>query len=112
MTWKDIPDAQMEAFDIARYTCTARYPRNPREQEPLTEAQLDLLYDYYTGEMTDCMREFGYDVPPAPSRQEFRESYTTNPWLPHGGAITETDPRRNAAFEAACPQLPDGLYDS
>lgn len=113
IAWTDVPNEQMEAFDIARYKCSAMYPRDPSHQEPLSESQLDRLYEYYTGEMTECLISLGYDVPPAPSRQAFGESYSTKPWLPFDSAYAtaQDDPEAYALLEKTCPQVPDDLWD-
>lgn len=112
VVWSDVPDAQVEAFDIARFKCSAMYPRDPAHQEPLKESQLDRLYDYYSGEMTQCLTALGYDVPSAPSRETFRETYATDPWLPFEDAYANAgSPEAAALLEDACPQIPADLWE-
>ncbi len=110
--WLDVPTAQMQGFDIARFTCSAMYPRDPSHQEPLTEAQLDWLYNYYTGEMTECLTELGYDVPPPPSAQAFRETYyTDHPWLPFSDAYRQVQSQKEYdTLATTCPQAPDEIW--
>lgn len=109
--WENVPDAQMEAFEIARYVCSVKFPRDPSEQEPLTAAQLDRLYDYYTGELTDCVRSLGYEVSKAPSREVFRETYATSPWMPTDDAYAAgLSPEEYSTLAQACSEIPEDLW--
>lgn len=107
--WGDI--SQVQAFDVARYVCTAKFPRDPKYQRPLTDAQLDRLYSYYVGDLTECLTGLGYQISPPPSQQVFRETYDTDPWLPIADAAYQADsPEKWAEIVRTCPQVPDDLY--
>ncbi len=107
--WGNI--SQVQAFDVARYVCTAKFPRDPKYQRPLTDAQLDRLYSYYVGDLTKCLTGLGYQISPPPSQQVFRETYDTDPWLPIADAASRADsPEKWAEIVRTCPQVPDDLY--
>jgi hypothetical protein len=104
---------QGEAYAVAFYTCEAKYPYDPKYIRPLTDAQLGLLYDYFVTSLQPCLIGEGYDVPPAPSRQEFLENYAANGgWFVYEGvAAAHVGPEEFTRINKACPQLPDNLYD-
>ncbi|WP_168627205.1 hypothetical protein [Cryobacterium sp. BB307] len=107
--WGDI--SQVQAFDVARYVCTAKFPRDPKYQRPLTDAQLDRLYLYYVGDLTECLTGLGYQISPPPSQQVFRETYYEDAWLPIADAASRADsPEKWAEIVRRCPQAPDDLY--
>ena len=63
----DDPDLQ-RAF----YQCVAANPRIPDERErPLSEEQLDFIYDYYQSWLVPCMIMNGFTPSAAPTRVEF-----------------------------------------
>lgn len=112
LEWGSVPQAQASAFELARYTCSAQFPQDPKFLRPLTGEQLGRLYDYYTGDLTACLTELGYEVPAPPSRQEFQDTYATSPWLPFSEAAEQaTAAGASAELAAACPQLPATLWE-
>lgn len=112
LEWGSVPQAQMSAFELARYTCSAQFPQDPKFLRPLTGEQLGRLYDYYAGDLTECLTELGYEVSAPPSRQEFQDTYATSPWLPFTEAAEQaTAPGASAELAAACPQLPETLWE-
>lgn len=110
----DMNPGQSEPYDIALYDCQARYPLDPKYSDPLTEEMIAKIYDHYVDELTPCVEGLGYDVPTAPSRQRFMETYATNPWNPLGDIITEIAASENGndiqLLLEACPELPPDLY--
>ncbi|HWK19842.1 MAG TPA: hypothetical protein VNR37_03610 [Microbacteriaceae bacterium] len=110
----EVPAEQEEAFELARYVCTARYPLDPKISRPLDDDQISRLYDYYVGEHIKCLEELGYTIPEPPTRQSFIETYATQPWLPIQFAAQQA---RALGMDAmvemmrTCPQLPEGLWN-
>lgn len=103
-----LPAVQAEAYDVALFKCSASYPMSPEFSSTMTTAQLDSLYDYYTGDLTECLTALGFEISPAPSRQAFQESYVSHPWLPFEEAFRQLLERGDdpAELEQKCPQMP------
>jgi hypothetical protein len=74
----------------------------PPQAPPLTDEVLSGLYDLSLAQV-QCLRDAGYPVTPAPSREVWIESYTSSspPWLPLE-AVYQTGGDVPAAV-AACP---------
>jgi hypothetical protein len=110
----DMHTSQAEAYDIGMYDCQARYPLDPKYSEPLTDDQLSLIYDYNVDELTPCAEALGYEIGPAPSRQQFIETYDTEPWLPLGDIIQSIAATGDGGdiqkLLEACPDVPPNLY--
>lgn len=108
--WGDIGQAQ--AFDVARYACSAKFPQDPKYMRPLNDAQLDKLYNYYVGDLTQCLTDLGYKTSAPPSQQVFRETYDSAPWLPFSEAASQVagSPELRAELDRECAQVPDYLY--
>ncbi|WP_439564168.1 hypothetical protein [Microcella sp.] len=109
----DLAEAQRSAYQLALYVCAARYPLDPKYNEPLDEAQMKKLYEYYVNELSTCLRELGYEPSPAPSLQGFIDSYASDPWLPWVEAsllAAPSGPNATAELETRCPQLPPDLW--
>ena len=103
---------QQAAFEIARYVCTAQYPLDPKYRRAPNDQQMNALYDYYVGELTECVTNLGYEVSPSPSRQEFLDTYDTDPWLPFDDAVHQAeDGEALTTLTHRCPQLPSDFFD-
>ncbi len=104
--------SQQKAYDLARYTCKAMFPIEPKYLVPLDAGKLSALYDDYTTRLVPCLEERGVVVPAAPSRQTFIDSYYSGTtWEPYANTHTlSEDEWRKLNLE--CPQVPDGYYDS
>lgn len=68
---------------------------------PLSESFLAGLYELLS-DQADCLRAEGYDVPEAPSRQEWVESYSGESWNPLGAVHASGRDVHEAA--RSCPQ--------
>ena len=81
-----LPDAQRGQNApalVALWTCGAEYTIDPRTQLPLDNRQLRLLYDYFRGPLTDCLRDHGIDVGDAPSFPSFVDGFSDHSqWTP------------------------------
>jgi len=95
---------------LATYECQAKYPINPRVMVQLNDDQLRYLYEYYTQIATPCLNEEGYDVPPAPSLQNFVGNYgQPGSWQPFWLVETKTNEEWEA-INKKCPQTPKELF--
>ena len=55
----NIPDDQWEAYHLAYYTCTARYPVRLDLDRPPTEDEVEALYWHLTKQFLPCLAEEG-----------------------------------------------------
>lgn len=69
----EVSEGQQEAFSLALYTCTARYPIAAEDMAPLDETQMGALYDHWQDETIPCLEALGYAVEQPPSRESFVE---------------------------------------
>lgn len=99
---------QAEQFAVAKYICVAQYPLEEKYTAPLDDEQLGNLYDYMTLVQTPCLEALGFDIPAAPSRQRFIETYVTAPeWLPYGSLPRDVLMGDQLPdIQAACPEDP------
>lgn len=114
----NIPPEQAQAQREAAYRCSVRFPFDPRYEQPLSNEQLQILYEYRTGELAECLKSEGYIVPDPPTVEVFIESHADPGavvWHPY----PEDDPRLHDMDEwyrinEVCPQNPplDVLYGS
>lgn len=74
-----IPEAQVDAFNLAEYTCKAQYPLAAQYTEPLEGEQLGVVYDFWLTETIPCLADLGYEVEEPPSRDVF---IAGEPWDP------------------------------
>jgi hypothetical protein len=108
----EVSAEQSEAYDVAFYVCQTQYPLDPKYNEPLTDDQLSLLYEYYTGELSECLHGLGYTFSDPPSKQSFIDSYTTAPWGPWYESVQQvTSDAEYDTLVRTCPQLPTNLYE-
>jgi len=109
-----IPVEQDQAFQLARYVCSARYPLDPRMNRPLSPDQLSRLYGFYVGEQLRCIEGLGYEVPDPPTEQTFLETFDSDPWLPFRFAMPQALEKGESALAElmqTCPQQPGDLWD-
>jgi hypothetical protein len=100
--------SQAEAFALAMYVCQAQFPLDPKYDVQVTDEQLGKLYDYLTLVQVPCLEALGFDIPEAPSKARFVETYFDAPeWLPYT-AVTSPEAPAEAAERAIelCPQNP------
>lgn len=73
----------------------------PPMTPPLSESFLAGLYELFQVQ-AECLRSAGYDVPEAPSRQEWVENYSGESWNPLGAV--HASGRDVAQAARSCPQ--------
>lgn len=102
---------QEEAFAIARYVCDVRFPSDPKFTAPLDDAQLTLLYTYFTTDLVPCLEAEGYELQQPPSLSVFKDSYYSDQnWSPYNDVMAVLGDRSFNEIDAKCPQLPGNLY--
>ncbi|MBD8023455.1 nitrogenase component 1 family protein [Microbacterium gallinarum] len=106
-----VPAAQQEALAVAQFVCGASYPFPEKYSQPLTEAQLSRLYEFWVVESVPCLQSFGLNPPLAPTLAVFLETYESpDMWGPFTVLGTLSGPRYDEV-SVACPQSPDDLRD-
>ena len=103
-------EGQLLPMEIAIYTCNARYPTDPALTLPLTEAELDFVYDYYVNVLNPCLENEGVEITEAPSRQAFIDTYGASEgwWTPYEAVGTTGEEDWNQ-LNRVCPQSPPGF---
>lgn len=97
---------------IAAYVCDAKYPVDPSLTQPLTDAELDYLYNYFVDVLNPCLEREGIEVTEPPSRQAFKDSLlTVDSWTPYLAVDIRGQEEWNR-LNRACPQSPPGLRGS
>lgn len=112
---RTFPSEQLEAFNLALYTCEARYPLDERFLQPLTEGQTREIHAYLMESAVPCLAELGYELPEPPSIETFvgtfntADAYTLSSVLMDQGISGLT--AENILSE--CPEFPPSadLYD-
>jgi hypothetical protein len=97
---------------IAGYVCDAKYPTDPSLNQPLTDAEMDYIYDYYVQVLNPCLAKEGYKTTEPPSRQAFLDAYgTSEMWAPYN-IVSHPGQDEWNRINRACPQSPPGLRGS
>jgi hypothetical protein len=98
------------SFDVAKYVCEAKYPRDPLELGYLSDAQEAFLYSYWQDNTVPCLRAQGLRVNDLPPIGQFGEGYedvgNMNPFghlkIPAGLSL--------AVLQTRCQPYPGQLY--
>jgi len=99
----ELPKDQFERYSEARRACIGEVEKL-FPAEPLTEKQLDEIYEYEMW-LAECLR--GEDVPveQLPSSQAFKDAYRSgDPWLSYS-FIGDVSEEKYRALSETCPQL-------
>lgn len=103
------PAEQLSAWDLAWYTCNARFTPDPDYAQDWTEEQIGLVYDYWDQYFIPCMDAHGVTVNRAqqPSRESYVDTFYTSQrtWWPNEYLETLPDSQRDQV-EASCPPFP------
>ena len=94
---------QQDAYALAMYTCAAKYPRDPAQDESrMTRDQKLIVYEYLTSTLVDCLAEHGYRVGDVPTEETFLASWDTGPWHPYEVLVAADGPPTEEV-SLACP---------
>lgn len=96
--------AQLDAYNLAAYTCEAEYPRDPAQDDSrMTRDQKIVAYRYLAQTLVACLAEHGFTVHDVPTQETFLAGWQdTAPWNPYE-QITVAVPDD---VRAACHQDP------
>ncbi len=107
--YRAIQLAVTDAEKLDWYECFAAYPVDS-QYTLRSQAQFDLVYDYYQDTLIPCLAENGFAVTDAPTREEFVTTWVgwTDPlfpfvWNPYHEFPTITPP---SAVAEICPPTP------
>jgi hypothetical protein len=88
------------------------FPIDPKYTTPLTDQQLGALYDYNLNTLVPCLEAEGYEVPDAPSKTTFIDTFLSDPWYPYADAFGSGSYSQAEYYRVSelCPQWPPDLY--
>lgn len=97
-----------EDKQAAYQRCLERYPVDPVYLQPLTDEQLEFLYQWYLTESIPCLEAQGYRGFDPPSLGTFLESEDIDRWRPYEVVLSgpETSMGEWYALNEECPQNP------
>ena len=94
--------SQLDAYNLATYTCRAKYPKDPAQDESrMTREQKLIAYDYLTTRLVECLTEHGYTIRDIPTQETFLGSWDTGAWNPYAQLASVATPDD---VLLACPQ--------
>lgn len=109
LNW-EVPAEQVDAFDLATYTCEAKYPRRMDYLQPYSPEHLATIYAWFEQETIPCLAAAGYQVGEVPTLEVFRQGYSPQNgfWTPD----TSVPGGVPVAVQEGCPHMPplDVLY--
>ena len=98
------PEDQFEARQEAMYICNVRFPVHPAFKLQYTEEVLEVHYEYYTGELLECLEREGVEVDTIPSFEVFVEDYQVHDWL--WSPVMELQASSDGAVHTSCTEHP------
>lgn len=104
----DFPQSQMSAYRYDEFVCRAKYTEDPKYVQPLSKAQLGLLYEYYTQWLIPCLESQGVGISPPPTREKFISDGVTH-WDPYTYAVGGPKARFDRLV-STCPRRPANEY--
>lgn len=105
-----ITEAQMSAFGLADYECSAKYSLHPKFTQRWTEQQWGVMYDYTVEAVVPCLKQnFKANVAEAPTRDTYiaagmAGNWTWDPYTSVAETLVNLDDRQR--LEKTCPQNP------
>lgn len=105
------PADQLNAFNLALYTCNARYPVKEVYLQPLTNSQLLFIRSYWVDTEVACLANLGYKIPEPPTEQTFlAQQDAIGHWSPSGELLKamgrNADQSKVNAALTSCPEYP------
>lgn len=93
---------QLDAYNLASYTCMAMYPKDPAQDESrMTRDQKHVVYQYVTQTLVECLEGEGYTIRGIPSEETFLATWDTGVWNPYAQLAAVGTPD---SVLRACPQ--------
>jgi hypothetical protein len=101
----DLPDRE-RLIQEAEYRCLVMYPVHPRYRQPLSPAQIRVIYDYYSDSLVPCLRRRGYHIEDPPEWETFLARFgTSHEWTPYQ-FVTSDSAEEWQAIKEDCPRHP------
>ncbi|MCB2177621.1 MAG: hypothetical protein KQH57_17565 [Actinomycetales bacterium] len=111
----DVPEAQVDAFQLAMYVCESKYTLDPVYYQEWTTDQLNLIFDYWTQFYLPCLQAHGVpvDLGAVPSKAAWVAAFHTSrrlDWWPD--TVLQTTPASigRPAREACSMYPPDDVF--
>ena len=105
-----ISESQLSAYNMAEFECRAKYSLHPKYTQPLTEAQLGMLYDYWTQWLVPCEESLGLTPPAAPTKETFvaQRLQGQSAWDPTEplNSVYEGSEEKTVQRQQTCPEYP------
>jgi hypothetical protein len=102
-----VPAGQESAHALTKFTCYAKYPIDPKYDQPPNEAQLRYLYAYWQNELVPCLEGESVSVADAPSWAVFQETYgTPEMWDPYKELASVSDQDTLQSIMDKCVRYP------
>jgi hypothetical protein len=104
---EDLPDRE-RVIQEAEYRCLVMYPVHPRYRQPLSPAQIRVIYDYYIDSLVPCLRRRGLGIPDPPEWETFLARFeTSHEWTPYQFVTWASySDEEWQALNEDCPQHP------
>ena len=96
---------------LAWYHCTQELPTYDTVYVEFSDADLDLLYDYYVELLVPCLESVGAEVAEVPSRAAFADGGEGQPgwWNPYLSVMTPGSSANVDLLFAKCAAYPDAV---
>ena len=95
---------QEPAYNLALYTCTARFPVRAWVEEIPDDEGIREIYDYFTGTVVPCLQREGADVGDVPTWDTFRGTFMSGAWSPYAALVEART--LTPELVSACPEHP------
>ena len=104
----ELADGQAEAYYLADYICSARFPLHAAYTRALTETQLRVYYDWNRVEVASCMTSRGYQPSEPSSFPVYVETYRSGRglWTPFDAVADPQFTETMADLSAHCTLEP------
>lgn len=99
---------QVDAYNVATYTCMAQYPRDPAQDESrMTRDQRLIVYTYVSQTLVECLKNKGYTIGAIPSEESFLATWDSGAWNPYAelGSVDTPDDVLRACPRDTPPEL-------
>lgn len=111
----DVPEAQVEAFQLAYYVCESQYTLDPVYLQEWTTDQLDLIFDYWTQFYLPCLQAHAVavDLSAVPSKAAWVAAFHTSErldWWPDDALQATPSSIGTPAREACSMYPPDDVF--
>ncbi|MGO0576516.1 hypothetical protein [Ornithinimicrobium panacihumi] len=102
----DVHPDQGQALHVAMYVCEVRFPIDAKYLTPLDDEEIERIFQYQTGPLTECLEARGHRVPEPPSFERFSAELLNGSlqWSAYGDV--RVPHQEWLELNEACPQVP------